>query len=335
MSADYPSCLTQGPIDRQTFERDIVPQSKPVVFKGQAAQWPAVQAGMQGPQSIAAYLKDFDVGQKTPVAVLLAAENGNYFYDQSLKDLNYRSVSQYLPTVIDRLAAQAHDQANDRIYMQSLPVASFLPRFVLDNKTGLIDDAISPRIWIGNALSIQTHYDCFSNLACVVAGKRRFILFPPEQLKNLYPGPDDFTPGGTPVSMADIEDPDFEKYPRLREALKHAVVADMEPGDVLYLPYGWWHKVKSLSGFNVLVNYWWNEAAHLPIHPKHAVKMAWLTLRDLPPEQKRVWKAFLDYYIFDESDPVAHLPEDARGSFSTLDAAHIKRLKDELIQTLK
>ena len=79
-----------------------------------------------------------------------------------------------------------------------------------------------PRVWFGNRVTVQTHYDISSNIACVVAGRRRFTLFPPEQLVNLYVGPLEFTLAGQPISMVKLEQPDFERYPRFRQALAAA-----------------------------------------------------------------------------------------------------------------
>jgi len=329
-----PAPLTVEAVDRQRFDPDLRPRSVPVLMKGQVAHWPAVEAARCSSEAIGDYLKAFDLGLKTPVSVLPVSEGDVYFYDQTATRLNYRAVNQLLPDIIDRLIALSERTGGDRYYMQSLPVETFLPRFMQHNRLPLVAEDIRPRIWIGNRLSIQTHYDMLSNVACVVAGRRRFTLFPPAQLANLYPGPDDFTPGGTPVSMARLNPADFELFPRLKEALAHAHVAEMEPGDALYIPYGWWHNVESLSGFNVLVNYWWNDA-DAAISPKVALKAALLAVRTLPAEQRALWKAMFDYYVFETTgDPVAHLPPDARGNFGDLTAERAARLLDEIRASL-
>ena len=46
----------------------------------------------------------------------------------------------------------------------------------------------------------------------MVAGRRRFTLFPPEQVANLYIGPLDLTPAGQPVSLVDQAQPDLVRH---------------------------------------------------------------------------------------------------------------------------
>ena len=110
-------------------------------------------------------------------------------------------------------------------------------------------------LWIGNRTHTATHWDQSQNLACVVAGRRRWTLFPPEQLKNLYVGPLEFTLAGQPTSLVDIDAPDLKTYPRFAEALKVARRAELGPGDALYM-------IRSRSGSPVeRVRRWASSAA--------------------------------------------------------------------------
>jgi hypothetical protein len=149
--------------------------------------------------------------------------------------------------------------------------------------------------WIGNRTTALAHHD-MSQLACVTVGRRRFTLFPPEQVENLYPGPLEPTPGGQVVTMADIQAPDYERFPKLREALAAAQVAEMEPGDALFYPAVMVAPGRSARGFNVMINYWWNTTPAYMDSPRTLLH-ALLSLRDRP-EQRSAWRAMFDYYVF-------------------------------------
>jgi len=72
------------------------------------------------------------------------------------------------------------------------------------------------------------------------------------QTDLLYPYPVEASAGH--VSFIDLEQPDFGKYPRLRQA--HALTGVIEAGELLYLPAYWWHHVRSLQ-ISISVNFWW------------------------------------------------------------------------------
>ena len=156
-----------------------------------------------------------------------------------------------------------------------------------------------PSIWIGNRTIASCHYDAPNNIACCAVGRRRFTLFPPEQIVNLYPGPLEPTPGGQAVSVVDFANPDFEKYPRFREAIAAGAGAEMEPGDAVFIPSMWWHHVEATEAFNVLVNYWWS--THAGVHADADERAA--TTRSGRcatgrSARSRPGRAVFDYYVF-------------------------------------
>ena len=203
-----------------------------------------------------------------------------------------------------------------------------MPGFTRENALSLIDPAVVPRVWIGNRVTVQTHYDVSYNMACVIAGRRRFTLFPPEQLTNLYVGPLEFTLAGQPISMVRLDAPDHERYPRFRAALATAQAADLEPGDALFIPYMWWHHVESLEPFNVLVNYWWDDSPPWNGSPFEALCHALMSVHSLPPHKRAIWEKVFQHHVFEESgEATAHLPPQRRGIQGPLDqrlAAHIR-----------
>jgi hypothetical protein len=190
-------------------------------------------------------------------------------------------------------------------------------------------------IWIGNRTRIAAHFDNIDNLACVVGGRRRFTMFPPDQIRNLYVGPLDLTPAGQPITLVDINNPDLERFPRYAEAAAAAQVAELAPGDAVYIPALWWHNVEALEDFNVLVNYWWRDVPDYFDSPSNALLYCVLTIKGLPASQRRGWKALFDYLIF-QSDGAAleHLPLHARGLFGDLTPAKAERIRAILLKNL-
>jgi hypothetical protein len=201
------------------------------------------------------------------------------------------------------------------IYMGSTPTEQMLPQFAAENPMPLLDPAVAgPRMWVGNDSRVAPHYDESDNVACVVGGRRRFILFPTEQVANLYVGPIERTIAGQPVSMVDLDAPDYERFPKFREAERHALVADLEPGDAIYIPALWWHAVQARGEVNVLVNYWWTDHALDAGSPMHALGHGLLTVSHLPEHKREAWRVLFNHYVFKTGgEPAEHIPERARG----------------------
>ena len=319
----------------EQFRDDILPHASPVLMKGFVRHWPAVRAGRGAPADTIAYLKRFDAGR--PVETIHGAPQiaGRFFYNEDLSGLNFDRAPAQISASLDRLAESLALAEPPSTYIQSVPTPPNLPGFAEENTLSVLPPVIEPRIWIGNALTVQTHFDLYDNIACVVSGRRRFTLFPPDQTPNLYVGPFELTLSGPPVSMVRLEAPDYEAYPRVREAERHAQVAELEPGDAIYIPYFWWHHVQSLERFNVLVNYWWNDARRDLATPFDALLHAILALRDMPENQRGAWQTMFDHYVFQKNgDPVAHLPEQARSALGPHTPQMRGQLKAMLAQKL-
>src|SRR5690606_6731513 len=141
--------------------------------------------------------------------------------------------------LVERLLALRGSAEAPSLYAGSTPTPDSIDGFAAENPLP-IDTGAQPRIWVGNASRIAPHYDMASNIAVVVAGRRRFTLFPPEQIANLYVGPVERTIAGQPTSMVDPDHPDLDRFPRYAEAARHRRVADLAPGDAIFLPPMWW-----------------------------------------------------------------------------------------------
>lgn len=316
-------------IDRARFEAEILPARQPVLLKGLVGDWPVVRAARESNAAVAALFKQMDTsGKSANISVLPPVHKGNFFYNDDLSGYNFRVDQTAVSGLLDRLLENAAREDFVTVYAQSLILADYMPGFEADHPLPVLAASTGPRLWLGNRVRTRTHFDPAHNIACAVVGRRHFTLFPPDQIDNLYPGPFDFAPGGVPVSMVSPESPDLARYPLFAKALEQAQQADLEPGDALYIPYGWWHNVQSQTGFNALVNYWWNEAGADWVPPNIALFASILALRDLPEDQKAIWKHVMDRYVFgDTAASVAHLPERGRHGFGKLLPAVRARLK--------
>lgn len=313
---------------------DIVRQGQPIVLKGIAVDWPLVRQARQSDRAAADYLKALDTGKPVPVWIGEPEIRGEFFYGDTPGKLNFRKAPASISATLDHLLSLTDEDNPRSIYIQSLPVADHLPALLETHKLDLLP-SIDPRIWIGNRLRVQTHYDPVENIAVLAAGRRRFTLFAPDQTPNLYVGPLERTVAGAPVSMAAIEEPNFVRFPRLREALDNAWYADLEPGDGIYIPYMWWHHVQSRAPFNILVNYWWdNEPAH-NTDAMDAFLHAVLTLKRLPEGKRAIWKTMFDHYVFEANgDPVAHLAEADKGALGNLTDDEVEARRRHLLSRL-
>jgi Cupin-like domain len=309
-------------VDRAVFEHEILPANQPVVLRGLLRNWPAVQAGRESRSRVVDYFKRFDQGGTVNAIVGPPETKGRFFYSENFQDFNFGPRPVSIGATLDTLVALAEDPQPPAIALQALNVADVMPSFLGDHRMPLLDSGRTPRVWISNRSMIATHFDNFHNIACVVAGRRRFTVFPPGQVGNLYVGPLLKTPGGSPISVVDLRDPDYEKFPRFREALESAQEATLEPGDAIYIPLLWWHGVESLEPLNILVNYWWNDAVAAHHTPILALMHSMLLMSGLPEAERAAWRAFFDHFVFQAGGaPGTHLPAGLRDVMGDLSAA--------------
>lgn len=322
----------RGPVE---FPEAVGQYVDPVVFRGLVADWPLVQAARRSNRAADEYLRRFYNGSPVAVSTGDPGIRGRIFYDDNLTGFNFRTGRDRLDVVLDALKACEAKEQPPVHYVGSIAVDLILPGFRRENDLQFAGASPSVRIWIGNQTRIAAHYDIPDNVACVAAGRRRFTLFPPDQLKNLYVGPLDFTPAGQSISLVDFEKPDFGKYPKFREALEHAQVAELDPGDAIFIPSMWWHHVEGLDSLNVLVNYWWRNTPGYMGTPLDVLRHAMLSLRDLPAEQREIWRSMFEHYVFSpDGDVVSHIPDHARGVLSPITDESARRLRAVLIRNL-
>lgn len=308
---------------------------EPVRVRGLVADWPIVSAARNGAGELVARLAANASEVPLTYSVGDPSIEGRFHYTQDGLALNFTRHKSGLRQFLILLAEEARKQSPRALAAQGIPVHLCIPGFAAAHPMPCLPPSVLPRMWIGNRAEVATHNDELENIACVVAGRRRFTLFPPEAIGDLYMGPFELTPGGTPISMVHVSAPDHARYPRFRNALAQACSVEMRAGDALYIPYQWYHHVAALEPLNILVNYWWDPARQDLGSPWDALLHGVIALRELPSDQRRAWKAMFDHYVFlSNGDTGEHLPPAMRGVLAPADRAAIEQLKGHLLNNL-
>ncbi len=321
-------------VNVRTLREEVIPRDRPAVLKGLVEHWPIVRASAQSPQALLEYVRSRDQGRPTKILVGKPDIKGVYFYRDDLSGLNFEYAYQPFHATLASIVAHAEHPEPPAIYTGATLVSDTCPAIGQENTLTILDRPSRPRMWLGNAVTAATHYDNMDGINCMVAGRKRFTFFPPDQLENLYIGPLDLAPGGQPTSMVRVAAPDFERYPRFAQALAAAETVDVEPGDAIFIPNLWWHNVESLDPVNLSVNYWWLEAPEMA-EPFAALAHALMSITPLSPSRREIWRRMFDHYVFQtDGDPVGYLPPDRRGMLGALSPELQAHLRTQLIRSL-
>lgn len=314
-------------ITREQFEREVVPAYEPVVMRGVVGHWPLVAQGRVGLEACLQYLMGFDQGEAVDAVLARPAPTRAFAYKPGLDGFNFALDKRPYAALFEQLWRYSHFPDPPALAAQSALVSAALPGLEHANALPLLDAGVAPRLWIGNRATVPAHFDDSHNIACVAAGRRRFTLLPPACAPLLYLGPPDYAPTAAPMSVVpDLHRADAAQFPLVSAALSQAQVAELEPGDAIYIPPLWFHQVESLAPhLNVLMNYWWRPLA-APQRPDDlhmaALRLAMLALRHLPDGEREGWRALFDHYVFGaRGDGLAHLPTAQRHLFGDIDAA--------------
>lgn len=314
--------------------RQLCDANSPFVVRGLVSDWPLVEAGRSSPRAARDYILGKSRAAQFTVSIGKHGSGGRLFYDDDMR-MNFSTARAPLAEIFAKIDALEGDADPPPIYLASVDVHDFFDGMHEANQVELGDRECLASIWMGTRTRIAPHNDFPHNFACVAVGRRRFTLFPPDQFRNLYLGPIDNSPAGRPVSMVDLRAPDFDAYPRFREALHHAQSVELAAGDAIYIPSMWYHGVEGLDDFNVLVNYWWRETPRWLGQPQDALNHALLAIRDLPDREKEHWRELFDYYVFRNADEAAaHIPEEARSVLAPLTPETASRLRSFILRQL-
>lgn len=314
----------------------LLNRTEPLVLRGFVSHWRAVSLAQQSTEQLHQYLLQFYTGEPMGFFFAQPQIRGRFFYNEDLSGFNFEKVAAQLDLILSKLRDTANLPSPPAIFVGGTHLQRYLPGFELDNPPVPVPHE-KPRngLWIGNQSRVAIHQDLPMNIACCVAGRRRFTLFPPAQTPNLYVGPLEHTPSGQPVSLVDMHNIDLAKYPRFAQALQQAMIAELQPGDALFIPSMWWHEAEALAPFNMLINYWWRSTPDYVDAPVNALHHALLSIAQLPSDEKKIWQDVFNYYVFsNDPDRHTHIPAAARGMLDTLNDDAARRLRTLLLQAL-
>lgn len=318
------------------FLKEVGEPCLPVVMRGLVSSWPAVHAATRSAEDFRDYLCRFDNGGSAGAFVGDPRIAGKYYYAEDFKGFNFERRQMRFVDALTAIVVAHGRRGAPTMYMGSVPVNDYLPGFTDHNVLPVLAAHVAPRIWLGHESNVSAHFDAYDNVACVVAGTRRFTLFPPEAIEGLYVGPLDNTMAGQPVSLAASAPPNDDKYPLFQKVREQALCAELKPGDGIYIPKLWWHQVESTASFNCLVNYWWDAFAGGPDAPYTGLLLSMIAIAERPPRERQAWKAFFDHYVFrSNGHPLAHLPAELHGMLGPLKPDNYARIRATVMHLLR
>ena len=297
--------------DPESFRTAVMERCEPALLPGAARHWPMLAGG---PGGVADHLLRHDAGREAEVFVGAKAIDARYNYDESLAGFNFERRHMPFAEALEAILSTALQPDRPSLYMGSLTAETYFPGIERTLSLPFVPDFVRPRVWVGHASTVACHYDTMDNVACVAAGRRRFTLFPPDAIRDLYVGPIDHTLAGQPISLAVGSAPGDPRFPNFERARDRALVVELGPGDALYVPKLWWHQVEALEPVNILVNFWWDGFAEGSDQPYTAMMLTMLAIAERPPAERAAWRAWFDHYVFrPDGHPLAFLPPERHG----------------------
>ncbi|KAI1335240.1 phospholipase A2 [Xylariaceae sp. FL0016] len=180
---------------------------------------------------------------------------------------------------------------NDNFRHEYQTLFGEVPRDIAFARIALEKEPDAVNLWIGNARSVTAmHRDNYENIYVQIAGQKHFVLMPALcqpcinekelvpatysrkddqslELRRDEPGTEDAGAEEVPFATWDPDKPDKNttSYSHLAEPMR----VTLNPGDMLYLPAMWYHKVSqscSEEGICVAANYWYDMEFSGPLY---------------------------------------------------------------------
>jgi len=225
------------PPDKETFFREYVFKSKPVVIENMVNDWPALKLW-----SAEYFIKNFPEAK----VGMMKLENDNcdlHSYNQYVVKNISSSVSDSKWAIASPIDFFPEQLSNDYSVPEYCDGGSFLRSRIFMAPTGSVT---------------ALHRDLPENIYVMVNGHKKILLFPPEL--DLYPN--SVFSKHPNFSQADPENPDEIKFHNLKNAQAYTV--ELKSGETLFIPSLWWHHLRNIEE-SVAINFWWSRGWKIPV----------------------------------------------------------------------
>uniref|UniRef100_A0A8C6XNG7 JmjC domain-containing protein 5 n=1 Tax=Naja naja TaxID=35670 RepID=A0A8C6XNG7_NAJNA len=237
-AARVPVSRVRRPSLQRFRERFLLPGA-PLVLEGVVDHWPCLRKWSVD------YLLQLAGNRTVPV------ELGARYTDQDWSQ-NLMTVAEFVGRFVK--------QENPNGYLAQHQLFEQIPE--LKEDIGIPDycclgkndeEEITINAWFGPSGTISPlHQDPQQNFLVQVMGRKYIRLFSPDQSEKLYPHEGHLLHN---TSQVDVEDPDFVKFPKFKEAAFQDCI--LNPGEVLFIPASYWHYVRALDT-SFSVSFWWS-----------------------------------------------------------------------------
>lgn len=225
-TSDIDVADTISPAD---FKQDYIHKNRPLLLRGMTAEWPAMKK----------WSFEFFASLNLEKAVFLE-QNNVMQGDARFAEMSYRDYFQQLASPVTGADASVGYLSVFKIF-RSFPELkpdvdfSILARHKIKNTVAG---------WIGPAGTVTGfHVDWGDNMLAQICGRKEVRLVSPAQSHLMYPS--NRFDQGTTSSRIDADHYDQQRFPLFRQARQRRV--ELQPGEMLFIPRGWWHYVRSLD----------------------------------------------------------------------------------------
>lgn len=230
----------------EEFKQNFLSSRKPVIITGQMSGWKALSLWTADYLNAAVGDTNVDISVSQNRRFTGDLENGFTLLRKKMK------FGDFMNCVL-----QKNKLTDESYYLQQQPIATIFPDILQDIEAPDYFTqklVVNTYLWLGGIDNISPlHYDASDNLLAQVSGRKRILLFDPQQTSLLYPFPAHSKIAH--LSQINIDQPDLEKFPKFPKTRYLECI--LEPGEMLFIPSFWWHQVYSLDKLNISVNFWW------------------------------------------------------------------------------